>query len=102
MTQAVSMSTPIQSAGTTARTTAPDGGAPQLPAPPWWRVGMVWLVVGGPAIVVVASLGTAVVAYRGADEVLVDTPSARHAPVQPTGKTPAMTARNHAATAADR
>ena len=69
-------------------------------AEPWWRVGMVWLVVGGPAVVVVASLGTAVVAYRGADEVLIDTPSARHAPVQPTGKTPALTARNHAATAA--
>ncbi len=69
-------------------------------AAPWWRVGMVWLVVGGPALVVVASLGTAVVAYRGADELLIDTPSARHAPVQPTGKTPALTARNHAATAA--
>ncbi len=67
---------------------------------PWWRVGMVWLVVGGPAVVVVASLGTAVVAYWGADEVLIDTPSARHAPVQPTGQTPALTARNHAATAA--
>jgi hypothetical protein len=70
-------------------------------APPWWRVGMVWLVVGGPAVVVVASLGTAVVAYVGADEVLVNTPSARHAPVQPTGTTPALIARNHAATAAN-
>lgn len=69
-------------------------------AAPWWRVGMVWLVVGGPAVVVLASLGTAVVAYRGADEVLIATPSARHAPVQPTGQTPALSARNHAATAA--
>lgn len=69
---------------------------------PWWRVGMVWLVVGGPAVVVVASLITAVVAYRGADEVLVEPPSARHAPVAPTGDTPAVTARNHAATAAAR
>ena len=68
---------------------------------PWWRVGMVWLVLGGPAVVVVASIGTAVVAYLGADEVLVNTPSARHAPVQPTGTTPAVAARNHAATAAD-
>ena len=65
----------------------------------WWRVGMVWLVLGGPAVVVVAAIGTAVVAYRGADEVLVETPSARHAPVQPTSATPALTARNHAATA---
>ena len=70
-------------------------------APPWWRVGMVWLVVGGPAAVVVASIATGVIAYRGADEVLVTTPSARQAPVQPTGATPALTARNHAATAAN-
>lgn len=70
-------------------------------AAPWWRVGMVWLVLGGPAVVVVASIGTAVVAYVGADEVLVNTPSARHAPVQPTGVTPALIARNHAATAAN-
>lgn len=67
---------------------------------PWWRVGMVWLVWGGPAVVVVASIATGVIAYRGADEVLVNTPSARHAPVQPTGATPALMARNHAATAA--
>ena len=72
-----------------------------LDAAPWWRVGMVWLVLGGPAVVVVASIGTAVVAYVGADEVLVNTPSARHAPVQPTGVTPALIARNHAATAAN-
>jgi len=71
-------------------------------APPWWRVGMVWLVLGGPAIVVVASIGTAVVAYRGADEVLVQTASAREAPVRPDSRTPAVTARNHAATAADK
>jgi hypothetical protein len=72
-----------------------------LVAAPWWRVGMVWLVLGGPAVVVVASIGTAVVAYVGADEVLVNMPSARHAPVQPTGVTPALMARNHAATAAN-
>ena len=80
----------------------PAASTPTAPEPvtPWWRFGMVWLVVGGPAIVVVASLGTAVVAYRGADVVLVDTPSARVLPVQPTSETPAVTARNHAATAA--
>ena len=54
----------------------------------------------GAAVVVVAAIGTAVVAYRGADEVLVDTRSARHAPVRPTPQTPAIAARNHAATAA--
>ncbi|MEK8050694.1 hypothetical protein AACH10_10620 [Ideonella sp. DXS22W] len=69
---------------------------------PWWRTGVMWLVLGGPATVVVASIATAVVAYRGADEVLVDTASARAVPVKPTGNTPAMQARNHAATAAPR
>ena len=76
--------------------------APDAAAPPWWKVGMVWLVWGGPAAVVVASIVTGVIAYRGADEVLVNTPSARHAPVQPTGDMPAVQARNHAATAAPR
>jgi len=66
---------------------------------PWWTHPMVWLVIGGPAIVVVAAIATAVIAYRGADEVLVETPSARHAATQPTSNTPAIQARNHAATA---
>ncbi len=79
---------------------SPPPSPPQVA--PWWRVGMVWLVLGGPAVVVVASIATAVVAYRGADEVLVQTPSARDAPVQPHADTPAVTARNHAATAAPR
>jgi uncharacterized protein len=69
---------------------------------PWWREGMVWLVIGGPAVVVVASIGTAVVAYRGADVVLQEPPAAKSVQVRPTGDTPAMQARNHAATAAPR
>jgi len=70
---------------------------------PWWRYGMVWLVIGGPAAVVVASLVTAVVAWRGADEVLVELPSARAVAsgTRPEARTPALTARNHAATPAD-
>jgi hypothetical protein len=89
---------PIEFAKQVPSTSAQDHT--QAAAGPWWRVGMVWLVLGGPAVVVVASLVTAVVAYRGADEVLVNTPSARILPVRPTSETPAMTARNHAATAA--
>lgn len=79
---------------------------PQAPSSddraPWWRTGVMWLVLGGPATVVVASIVTAVVAYRGADEVLVETASARAVPIKPTGNTPALQARNHAATAAPR
>ena len=39
----------------------PDSFTPERndPAQPWWRVGMVWLVIGGPLVVVVASLITA-------------------------------------------
>lgn len=37
------------------------------PALPWWRVPTAWLVMGGPATVVVAGLVTAVIAVRGAD-----------------------------------
>jgi len=61
------------------------------PALPWWRVRFVWLVIAGPALVVVAGIVTAVVAVRGADPVVrVELPkSAAHAP--------AMQARNHAA-----
>ncbi len=68
---------------------------PQLP---WWRVGMVWLVLAGPAVVVVAALLTAAVAWHGADSVVSAAGPAsanRHAP-----EAPAVLARNHAGTAA--
>lgn len=67
-------------------------------ATPWWRIGMVWLVLGGPAAVVVAGIATAVIAVRGADVVITEVP--REAVVQPVAQTPAVQARNHAATAA--
>jgi hypothetical protein len=82
---------------------SPDLPADGLaPAAPWWRVGMVWLVLGGPAVVVVAAIATAVIAYQGADAVLTDAPSARQAARQPGPEIPAMQARNHAATPAAR
>lgn len=37
------------------------------PTLPWWRVPTAWLVMGGPATVVVAGIVTAVIAVRGAD-----------------------------------
>ena len=89
------------------------GGATRQPAlnsaepgAPWWRVPMVWVVISGPLSVVVASLATAVVAWRHIDPVLVD---ARPGHAQPADEVavpaspkdsmaPAMKARNHAAT----
>lgn len=61
---------------------------------PWWRYPMVWLVIGGPAVVVVASLITAVLAVNGADRPLIGAASG-----EPQSNTPAAQARNHAATA---
>jgi uncharacterized protein len=61
---------------------------------PWWREPMVWLVISGPAVVVVAGFVTAAIAVRGADEVITTQPTSR-----PDGMTPAVQARNHAATA---
>jgi len=37
---------------------------------PWWRYPIVWMVVGGPAAVVVASLYTAGLAIKHVDPVL--------------------------------
>lgn len=37
---------------------------------PWWKYGHVWLVLAGPALVVVAGIVTAVIAFDGADPVV--------------------------------
>lgn len=74
--------------------------SPQSPTP-WWRVGMVWLVIGGPLAVVVAGIATVVIAARSADPVLdTSARSARATVTAPDAMTPALQARNHAATAA--
>jgi uncharacterized protein len=49
---------------------------------PWWRYGMVWLVIGGPAAVVVACIATLVIAVTHPD------------PVLRTAEVPAVQARN--------
>jgi uncharacterized protein len=67
---------------------------PDAAIPPWWRVGMVWLVVGGPLAVVVASLITVAIAVAGAEEVLTR-PAFRLGAAH---LLPAVQGRNHAAT----
>ena len=59
---------------------------------PWWRYGMVWMVIAGPLMVVIASMVSAVVAIRGADPVVASSSD------QDTQR-PAIQGRNHAATA---
>ena len=64
------------------------------PNPRWWRIPALWLVIGGPAAVVVAGIATAVIAVRGGD---VPLPTGAKAEARSTS--PAAQARNHAATA---
>lgn len=67
-------------------------------ATPWWQERMMWLVVGGPAVVVVAALITGAIAVHGADEVVTGPRDRVTAAQPPTATTPAVQARNHAAT----
>lgn len=57
---------------------------------PWWRYGMLWMVMSGPLVVAVAGFVTAYIAFTGSDP-LVSTESSA---------APAIAARNHAATGA--
>lgn len=61
-------------------------------ATPWWRLPIVWLVIGGPLVVIVASFVTLGLAIRYPDPVLKTSAAATPA------DTPAVQARNHAAT----
>ena len=61
--------------------------------PPWWKLPIVWMVLGGPLAVVVASLFTVGIAVRNVDPVL-DTSKTE---VTSPNELPAVKARNHAA-----
>ena len=74
------------------------------PAAPWWKFGHVWLVIAGPAVVVVASVITFYLAASGMDT-LVDEDYYRKGieinktlAENPSSLAPANQARNHAAT----
>ena len=73
------------------------------PTEPWWRNGFVWLVIAGPALVVLASIFTFWVAARGSDK-LVQQDSLRKGVeinrqvARERALLPAMQGRNHAAT----
>ena len=72
-------------------------------AKPWWRFGYMWLVLGGPALVVLASFITLWLAIRWPDpQVNMDasrnTQTLREGKGQAQALAPAVKARNHAAT----
>ena len=61
------------------------------PMQPWWRIRMVWLALGGPLLVVVASMVTLALAINGRDRPIVEAGTARA-----DASAPALQARNHA------
>lgn len=63
------------------------------PVQPWWRIRMVWLAFGGPAVVVVACFATLFFAVHGGDPPLAKSGAARAG-----ADAPAVQARNHVVT----
>ena len=73
-----------------------------LDTKPWWAYGHVWLIISGPAIVVVAALITGWIAMRNPDPVLAEDYYRRGIEINktlPASEVPATQARNHTATA---
>ncbi len=71
---------------------------------PWYREPMMWMVLGGPLLVVIASLITYVLIVRGSDPVLERDPISEAervgkelTPEQRESLLPAIKARNHVA-----
>ncbi len=77
-----------------------------VPCLPWWRYGHVWLVISGPAIVVVAALITGWIAIQKQDPVVDENYYQSGININKTlaeqeklrALTPALKGRNHAAT----
>lgn len=71
---------------------------------PWWKFGHVWMVIAGPAIVVVAGFVTLYLAVRTPDPVVADDYYRQGIEINKTleangaSLAPAVQARNHAAT----
>jgi uncharacterized protein len=90
-------------------TNAQISAAPQDPAPaPWWSFAHVWMVIAGPAVVVIAGFITLYLAVRAPDPVLDGNYYQRGMHINQTRSAndaaasfryaPAAAARNHAAT----
>jgi hypothetical protein len=78
---------------------------PDQEAQPWWRYGHVWLIIAGPALVVVAGFVTLIIAIRVPDPVVADDYYRRGLDINKTlaaekdlQLAPAMQARNHVVT----
>lgn len=78
--------------------TATAPAVPETAPRPWWRFGMMWLVVGGPLAVVIASFATLMLALSYPDPVIESRDDTAADVRQIQSETPALKARNHAAT----
>ena len=71
---------------------------------PWWKHGFVWMILGGPAAVIVAGIATVVIAVRTPDPVVAADYYRRGIEINKTlaakdkANLPALQGRNHAAT----
>ncbi len=82
--------------------------SPQLDTQPWWSYGHVWLIIAGPALVVVAGFVTLAIAIRIPDPVVAQdyyrqglNINKTLADKQAQPMMPAMQARNHVVTPKD-
>lgn len=86
----------------------PNPASPSSHKVPWWREPYVWLVIGGPLVVVVAGLATAYIAMKAPDPVIDRSAIQREAltkaqsdgqitPGELAKLQPAQQGRNHAA-----
>jgi len=77
---------------------------PAVPALPWWKFGHVWLVLAGPALVVIAGFVTLYLAVSRPDPVVSQDYYRKGIEINktlaadPASLAPAVQARNHAAT----
>ena len=80
----------------------------QFPSQPWWRHGHVWLIIAGPAIVIVAGFVTLFLAMRQPDPLVAEDYYRRGIEINKTlaageeskALMPALQGRNHAASPA--
>ena len=85
----------------------PSSPAIEATAEPWWKFGHVWLIIAGPAIVVVAGFVTLWLAVSRPDPVVAEDYSRQGIEINKTleapekSRAPAMKGRNHAATPAE-
>jgi len=72
---------------------------------PWWKFGLVWMIIAGPALVVIAGIATVWIAVRTPDPVVAEDYYRRGVEINKTlaaqrtkALLPALQGRNHAAT----